>query len=265
MTDPARLLAHIDNDALLDTLCGIARAAGAEVMEVYERDFAVKQKDDRSPVTAADIRAERVILQGLAKAAPGVPVISEEAASAGHWPETGDRFFLVDPLDGTKEFIGRNGEFTVNIALIADGDPVMGVVGAPARQRLYAGVGDRAFVEDGTGTRACRAIHARPAPADGIVAVASRSHRSPETDAYLDRFQIKDLRAAGSSLKFCLVAAGEADLYPRLGPTMEWDSAAGHAGLRAAGGRVETLDGAPLRYGKRADGYRNPHFVARGR
>ncbi len=249
----------------------IALAAGEAIMAIYEGEIAVQYKDDRSPVTEADRHAENVILRELAHVAPDIPVISEEAAGAGHIPAIGRHFFLVDPLDGTKEFINRNGEFTVNIALIEDRAPRLGVVYAPAKSRMFFSNGPgQAFEQRVTPGRALakapppHPIHARKPAADGLVVVASRSHRSPETDAYLKRFAVKSFVAAGSSLKFCLVAAAEADLYPRHGRTMEWDTAAGHAILRGAGGSVTQFDGAPFLYGKEEDGFANPYFVARG-
>ena len=246
---------------LLDQIIAIARAAGTVIMDIYATDFAVRGKSDASPVTEADEKAEAVILSALAKIAPDIPVISEEAAAAGRIPKVAERFWLVDPLDGTKEFISRNGEFTVNIALIEKGQPALGVVLAPALNRLFAGIaGEGAFVED-TGIR--RAIRCRTAPAAGLTVVSSRSHGDAAAlDAFLAGRKVAASVNAGSSLKLCLVAAGEADLYPRLGRTMEWDIAAGHAVLRAAGGHVKTLEGAELRYGK--EGLDNPHFVASG-
>ncbi|MFY9327648.1 MAG: 3'(2'),5'-bisphosphate nucleotidase CysQ [Georgfuchsia sp.] len=246
---------------LLDQIIAIARAAGSVIMDIYATDFAVRGKSDASPVTEADEKAEAVILAALAKIAPDIPVISEEAAASGRIPKVAERFWLVDPLDGTKEFISRNGEFTVNIALIEKGQPALGVVLAPALNRLFAGVaGEGAFVED-TGIR--RAIRCRTAPAEGLTVVSSRSHGDAAAlDAFLAGRKVAASVNAGSSLKLCLVAAGEADLYPRLGRTMEWDIAAGHAVLRAAGGHVKTLQGDELRYGK--DGLDNPHFVASG-
>jgi 3'(2'),5'-bisphosphate nucleotidase len=202
---------------------------------------------------------------------PGVPVIAEEAVAAGAVPEIGKRFFLVDPLDGTKEFISRNGEFTVNIGEIVDGRPVRGCVFAPAKGRLFLGDGAEGAFELATENgiapdfAQARPISARAAPADGFVAVASRSHRDATTDEYLAHFPVREFVSAGSSLKFCLVATGEADLYPRLGRTMEWDTAAGHAVLAAAGGSVLTLDGRPFVYGKVEEKFANPFFVARGR
>ncbi|ESQ73910.1 3'(2'),5'-bisphosphate nucleotidase CysQ [Asticcacaulis sp. AC402] len=248
----------------------IMLAAGAEILRIYATDFAVMSKSDASPVTAADQAAETVILKGLRELAPDIPVVAEEEAAAGRIPQTGKRFFLVDPLDGTREFISKNGEFTVNIALIEDGIPVMGAVFAPALGRIYWGAtGKGAFmadISDGA-VGPARQIMVRPAPA-ALTAIGSRSHGGAETEAYLKAFAVAEFKPAGSSLKFCLIAAGEADIYPRMGRTMEWDTAAGDAVLRAAGGRVETLDGRPLAYGKRntpgETDFANPHFVAFG-
>ena len=245
--------------AVLERVVEIARRAGAAILEVYGTSFDVRNKNDASPVTLADEKAEALIVPALAELAPGVPVVAEEAVSAGCVPEVGALFWLVDPLDGTKEFISRNGEFTVNIALIANGTPVLGVVLAPAIGRLFAGVaGAGAWTEDEHGRRA---IQTRPEPAEGLTVVASRSHGDAAAlDAFLAGRTVARLANAGSSLKLCLVAAGEADLYPRLGRTMEWDIAAGHAVLHAAGGSVKDLSGTPLRYGK--PGFDNPHFAA---
>jgi 3'(2'), 5'-bisphosphate nucleotidase len=249
---------------LLDRVIPVGRAAGTIVMEVYATEFKVAGKRDASPVTEADHRAEALILPALAGITPGVRVVSEEAACADPIPAIEEeRFWLVDPLDGTREFIDRNGEFTVNIALVERGMPVLGVVLAPASGRLFAGAaGAGAFVEDESGRRkpiACRRI-----PAAGLTVVSSRSHGDIEAlDAFLAGRVVASHVTAGSSLKFCLVAGGEADLYPRFGRTMEWDTAAGHAILRSAGGRVTDLNGADLRYGK--PDFANPHFVAMGR
>ncbi len=248
-------------EALLEDVIRATRQAGEVVMEVYATDFAVRGKQDASPVTQADERAEALIVPALRDLLPGVPVVAEEAVAAGNTPQVGGRFWLVDPLDGTKEFISRNGEFTVNIALVEDGVPVLGVVLAPALGRLFAGiVGHGAFVEDGTGRRS---IRCRATPAAGLTVVASRSHGDAAAlDAFLAGRTVASLASAGSSLKLCLVAAGEADLYPRLGRTMEWDIAAGHAVVLAAGGQVCRLDGQALTYGK--PGFENPHFYASG-
>jgi 3'(2'), 5'-bisphosphate nucleotidase len=252
----------------LIALAALAHEAGAVVMRHYAAGTEARQKSDHSPVTDADEEAEAHILKGLAALTPGVPVVAEEEVAAGRLPKIGDRFFLVDPLDGTKEFINRNGEFTVNIAEIENGKAVRGVVYAPAKERLFFGEsGTGAFemtarVEAALDFAQARAIHVRKAPADGLIAVASRSHRDKKTEEYLAHYPVKDFITAGSSLKFCLVAAGEADIYPRHGTTMEWDTAAGHAVLAAAGGTVTELDGSPFLYGRA--GFTNPHFVARG-
>jgi len=239
-----------------------ALEAGAAIMRIYAGDFRVDAKADASPVTEADAAAERIILRHLARLTPGVPVVAEEEASAGRVPEVGDGpFWLVDPLDGTREFIGRNGEFTVNIALIRERRPAMGVVTAPAKGLVFLASGPGQATREETGGPA-HPIRVRVPDPDGQVVMVSRSHRSPETDAWLAGIKMKRQADAGSSLKFCLLAAGEADLYPRLGRTMEWDTAAGQAVLECAGGSVTTLDGRPLRYGK--PGFENPHFVARG-
>lgn len=245
----------------LQTLVRIARAAGVVVMKHYEAGCEAREKSDRSPVTDADEEAEKLILAELAAAFPGVPVVAEEEAAAGRMAKVGSRFFLVDPVDGTKEFVKRGGEFTVNIGEIVDGRAIAGVVFAPAIGRLFVGgEGDGAFE---LSSAQLKAIAARPAPADGLVAVSSRSHPDPKTAEYLATLNIKGQTNAGSSLKFCLVAAGEADIYPRAGTTMEWDTAAGHAVLAAAGGAVTTWDGAPFVYGK--PGFVNGHFIAKGR
>ena len=249
----------------MQDLIELGIAAGREIMAVYATDFSAKAKHDLTPVTEADEAAEKIILAGLARIDPLTPVISEEAASAGRIPEVTERFYLVDPLDGTKEFISRNGEFTVNIALVKQGVPVAGVVYAPAQSRLFwgeTGIGAAQGMLSLSDTFDWHAIAVRPRPADGAKVVASRSHRDAATDDYLKTVTVKSLCSAGSSLKFCLIAAGEADLYPRFGRTMEWDTAAGHAVLLAAGGKVLTTDGQPLRYGKRERGFDNPGFIA---
>ena len=249
----------INRNELLDALISAVRAAGEEILAVYPTDFAVSSKDDASPVTLADKRAEAVLIQALSRLSPGVPVVAEEAVAAGCAAQVGSMFWLVDPLDGTREFISRNGEFTVNVALIEDGRPTLGLVLAPALGRLFAGAeGVGAFVDD---TQGHRAIACRKPPPQGLTVVTSRSHGDAAAlDVFLAGRNVAALRNAGSSLKLCLVAAGEADLYPRLGRTMEWDTAAGDAVLRAAGGMVTTLAGEPLTYGK--PGFVNPHFVA---
>lgn len=259
---------------LLAAVAALAREAGEVVMAVYAHGPAhARTKPDASPVTEADERAEALIVPALQALLPGVPVVAEEAVAAGLAPDLGAappaRFWLVDPLDGTREFLARNGEFTVNIALVEAGCPVLGVVLAPAVSPggvLYAGAaGHGAWRAEGPG--AWEPIAARTPPTQGLTLVSSRSHGD---DAALQALlpnllggqRIAAHRTAGSSLKLCLLACGEADLYPRLGRTMEWDIAAGHAVLAAAGGEVLTLAGNPLHYGK--PGFENPHFVARG-
>jgi 3'(2'), 5'-bisphosphate nucleotidase len=253
------------------SLAAIAWRAGEIILKHYNAAEATqaRRKEDHSPVTDADEDAERFILAELAKLAPGIAVIAEEEAAAGRIQQIGARFFLVDPLDGTKEFLNRNGEFTVNIAEVQNGIPVRGVVFAPVKERLFIGEPDGAFeIATKQGIEpdwnAAHPIHVRSAPADGMIAVASRSHRDSKTDEYLAAYKIKDFVSAGSSLKFCLVAAGEADIYPRHGRTMEWDTAAGHAVLIAAGGTMTTLEGKPFLYGKTQDKFANPFFVAKG-
>ncbi len=256
--------------ALLNDLTDIAIDAGARIMTLYERPITVMEKDDKSPVTEADQAAEDIILARLATSQPDIPVVSEEAASAGHIPEIADRFFLVDPLDGTREYIKRNGEFTVNIALIENGVATAGVVYAPAKSLLYAGalsLGAHEIKVDAHAkgkAQTPRTITTRSAPAHGLTAISSRSHKDQKTEEFLTHYNVHDIVTAGSSLKFCVVARGDADIYPRHGRTMEWDTAAGHAVLSAAGGTVTRLDGSPLTYGKSADGLANPFFVAKG-
>ena len=251
------------DDALAAELRALAIEAGGAILAVYGAGFEVRTKADASPVTAADEAAERIILAGLARLSPGVPCVAEEATAAHGAPELAGaaEFWLVDPLDGTREFVGRNGEFTVNIALIRGGAPALGVVHAPALGETYWCAAPGKVWRERGGERA--KVAARCPPAGGLVALASRSHMTAETEAWLAARSIASLAQAGSSLKFCRLAEGAADVYPRLGRTMEWDIAAGHAVLAAAGGEVETLDGAPLRYGK--PGFENPWFVARGR
>ena len=258
-------MANPGSDELADLLVAaerIARDAAAVILEVYRGDFAVRGKSDASPVTEADERAEALIVPALRALAPALPVVAEEAAARGEAPPPGARFWLVDPLDGTREFVARNGEFTVNIALIESGEPVLGVVYAPVTGRIFAGARRQgAWLEEPGAAR--RAIACRKPPADGAVLACSRSHGDDAAMArWLGSTRVARRVTAGSSLKFGLLAAGEADLYPRLGRTMEWDTAAGHAVLAAAGGSVCDLAGRPLRYGK--PGYENPHFVARG-
>jgi 3'(2'), 5'-bisphosphate nucleotidase len=249
-------------------LAEAALAAGPAVMEEYERSCDVRSKADGSPVTTADHRAEAIICGHLARMAHTPPICAEEATAAGTPISAGGRFLLVDPLDGTREFLARNGEFTINVALIEDGAPIAGAVYAPAIGRLWIG-GDAAFVCEAPpgaglpdkGSR--RRIRTRRAP-ERLIALVSRSHADPESEPFLARLPIGEARPAGSSLKFCLIAEGLGDVYPRFGPTMEWDTAAADAVLRAAGGVVLDLDGRPLAYGKVDRGLRNGSFVAWG-
>ena len=255
-------------DEIAVILADAAIAAGPAVMDVYEQGGDVWSKGDGSPVTLADHRAEAIVCEKLSRAFPPIPIIAEESTCLGKPAAVADRFLLVDPLDGTKEFVARNGEFTINIALIRKGAPVAGAVYAPALGRLWFG-GEHAFVSDapvggGLPNRgAWRPIRVRQAP-KALVVLASRSHCDSQTEAFLSRLPIAERRTRGSSLKFCVVAEGLADVYPRFGPTMEWDTAAGDAVLRAAGGVVLDPTGASLTYGKTADGLRNGPFVAWG-
>ena len=244
-----------DESVLLEALVVTARAAGAEILKLVQAGFEVETKGDQSPVTICDRAAEQVILRALAEAAPGVPVIAEEEVSAGRIPAHDGTYFLVDPLDGTKEFVRGGDDYTVNIGLIVAGSPRLGVVFQPAIDKLWGGlVGEGAFVEEG-GER--QEIHVRPL-GEQRAAIASKSHYNQATDDYLaEAIGLCEHVSVGSSLKFCVVAEGKADIYPRLSPTMEWDTAAGHAVLLAAGGRVDGLDGTPLQYGK-------PSFLNRG-
>lgn len=264
-------MTDISDARLIDALAAIAIEAGEAILAVRRGGVTVEKKADASPVTDADRAAERVIAEGLAVAAPGIAMIGEEATYEGRIPETGRAFFLVDPLDGTREFVKGGDDFTVNIGLVRDGVPALGVIFVPVTGALYAGaVGAgawRAKVNDGVpGSR--RPMQVRKPPDGAIDVVASRSHRNRETDAFIARFDVGRLVSAGSSLKFCVVAAGEADLYPRMGPTMQWDTAAGEAILRAAGGSVVTIEGRPLFYGRGPapgpDAFRNPSFIATG-
>jgi len=257
------------DDDILSVIERLALAAGAEIMQVFHAGVSVDRKADDSPVTEADRRAEAVILAGLRKAFPNVPCVAEEEVSAGKIPqELGDEFFLVDPLDGTKEFIARRPDFTVNIALIRNGEPAIGVVYAPAQGALYSGrpgLATTAVVSDDHVAGERKPIAVRVNDGSKTI-VASRSHRTPETDDFIARYPGAEIVSVGSSLKFCLLASGQADLYPRFGRTMEWDTAAGDAVLRAAGGSTRLVDGGPFTYGKRDQGhdadFANPWFIA---
>lgn len=256
---------------MLDILEKIALDAGRAILDVYAAGPNVVLKNDSSPVTEADERAEAIILSGLSAAFPDIPVVAEEAAAAGRIPAVeGRSFFLVDPLDGTKEFINRRDDFTVNIALIENGVPTVGIVYAPAKGVAYTGAAGEAFklaVSEELTVTGREKIACRTRSTE-LTAVASRSHNSPETEAFLAEKGVASTKSVGSSLKFCLVAEGEADVYPRFGRTMEWDTAAGDAVLRAAGGVTLDIDGAPFRYGKTNQAFdsdfANGHFIAWG-
>ncbi|WCR11132.1 3'(2'),5'-bisphosphate nucleotidase CysQ [Paracoccus stylophorae] len=252
-------------DRLTAEMRRLALQAGRRIMEIYEaEDMAVRAKSDESPVTAADEAADALISDGLRAAFPDIPLVTEEQAQT-HEQSVGT-FLIVDPLDGTKEFVQRRGDFTVNIAYVENGVPVRGVVYAPAKGRLFYTTGDGRSVEEkgpfGDQPGTTQPIGVNPTPDNrGLMVVASKSHRDAATDAYIAQYGVRDMTSAGSSLKFCLVATGEADLYPRLGRTMEWDTAAGDAVLRGAGGEVVRFDDhTPLTYGK--PGFENPFFVA---
>ena len=256
--------ANRDLSSLLPEVLRIVEAAGTAILEVYASGHDVEYKADDSPITRADRAAHDILSAGLRQLTPDIPVLSEESA-AEHAPGVRHRwsdFWLIDPLDGTKEFINRNGEFTVNVALVRDHKPVLGVVAAPVLNLVYYGVaGAGAFVAHEGG--AAQPIKVRHPAADPLVIVGSRSHRGDSLDSVLERIGAHEMRPMGSSLKFCLVAEGTADFYPRLGPTCEWDTAAAQAVVEAAGGSVTTLDGLPLRYNER-DTLLNPHFLAFG-
>lgn len=260
-----------EREDLARLFAAIASEAGVKVMEVYNSDFEHRTKADYSPVSDADERAEEVILARLEEALPGVPVLAEERASrdgVGVGGKEWDAFLLVDPVDGTREFINRRGDFTVNIALICHGAPIAGAVYAPARKEMYFGGAHAQLIENfapGEALRTGVTLTTRAYPAEGLTAITSASHLDDQTKAFVAARNIAAQTAIGSSLKFCWVAAGKADVYPRFGPTMEWDTAAGHAVLAAAGGRVIRPDGAPFRYCKGAEGFRNGPFIAWGR
>jgi 3'(2'), 5'-bisphosphate nucleotidase len=269
LRDPSLFsLDRASRDEIALFLAKAALAAGPAVMEEYERGCSVASKGDGSPVTSADHRAEAIICEYLTCLAPMPPVCAEESMAAGAKVQVAERFILVDPLDGTREFLAGNGEFTINVALIERGVPVAGAVYAPAIGRLWVG-GETAFTCEtlpgaglpGQGSR--RPMKTRSAPSS-LVAFASRSHLDSKSDSFLKRLPIGETRFAGSSLKFCLIAEGFGDVYPRFAPTMEWDTAAGDAVLRAAGGGVRDPSGLPLSYGKVDEEMRNGSFIAWG-
>lgn len=253
---------HLSRDRL-HQLDALSRLAGQAILEIYEQDFVVEQKADQSPLTQADLASHRLVCDGLRSIDPRTPVLSEESAEIPfqercRWQE----YWLVDPLDGTKEFVNRNGEFTVNIALIRDHVPVLGVVHVPVTGHSYfGGSGLGAFLSDSENS--VHRIHTRQPAAEPLVVVGSRSHANPDLERRLAALGDHELVSMGSSLKFCLVAEGKADFYPRLGPTSEWDTAAAQAVVEAAGGRVTTLDGRPLLYNTK-DSLLNPEFLVFG-
>jgi 3'(2'), 5'-bisphosphate nucleotidase len=274
ITQPSLPGISLTHTAFADALLPVVLAAARLQMRYFKQGVTIETKADQTPVTAADQESERVILAGLARIAPNIPVVAEEAMAAGIRPAAAPVFLLVDPLDGTREFISGRGEFTINIALIAAGQPVFGVVYAPVTEDLFATTGAthavRATITPESTAMTLKAAGARPitsrtADPANVTALVSRSHMTAETEAFLARYKITERRSAGSSLKFCLIAAGEADMYPRAGRTSEWDTAAGHAVLTAAGGAVTLFDGRPLLYGKAEDNYLNPDYVAWGR
>lgn len=251
----------MQHSSLINPILQIAKEAGGIIMRHYSADsINVERKDDHSPVTIADKDANDYIVGKLTALTPDIPIISEEGINE---PTRADQrhFWLVDPLDGTKSFIKHTGEFTVNIALIEDGTPILGAVFIPNSGELfYTGEDGRAYMEI-SGLK--KRVEARKAGADGLVVIASKSHRTEETDAYISNLKVKEFISASSSLKFAMLASGKADCYPRFGTTMEWDTAAGHAVLLAAGGYVENIDGTPLKYGR--ENFTNPYFIAWGK
>ena len=254
--------------SLIDDLTAIVSRAAAAIQRIAPQ-AAARMKADRSPVTDADEAAEAVILEALARLMPGVPVVSEEAAARATPPRLGARFILVDPLDGTREFLAGLDEFTVNLAIVADGVPAVGIIAAPAQGRIWRGMighgAERLDLAAGAAPAAARNVtplHPRPRPEGGFVAAVSRSHLDPRTAAFVARLPQAEQMACGSSLKFCRLAEGSADVYPRLAPTREWDIAAGHAVLAASGGTVTAPDGAPLAYGRTDEDFRIPGFMA---
>jgi 3'(2'), 5'-bisphosphate nucleotidase len=252
-----------DPSALLPEVCRLGRAAGEAIMAIYSTEFAVEHKDDDSPLTAADMAAHHALVDGLAALTPTLPLLSEESA---HIPfeerRTWNRYWLIDPLDGTREFVKRNGEFTVNVALIDRGQPVLGLVYVPVTRVCYFAVANQgAYRRDGDGPT--EAIHCRPRGPGPVAIAGSRSHPSAQLEAFLTRVGPHEIKRIGSSLKSCLVAEGRADLYPRLGLTSEWDTAAAQCIVEAAGGRVTDTRMQPLRYNTK-ESLLNPHFFVSG-
>lgn len=261
---------YLPEDLALPAIA-IAQRAGAVIMDIYGQDPNVRYKADRSPVTDADQASEDIILEALSKLAPGIPAVAEESLAAGRIPDVSDRFFLIDPLDGTKEFLKRNGEFTVNIALVEGGVPVFGLIYAPVRGDCYVTLApDRAArckltsppVPPAREEFDFEPLTGEPTEERPFTAIVSRSHLTPETEEFLNGLGDPPRTLLGSSLKFCLMANGEADVYPRFARTSEWDTAAGHAILNAVGGCVVSGDGQPFLYGKKDQLFANPSFVA---
>jgi 3'(2'), 5'-bisphosphate nucleotidase len=260
-----------DLPLLAERLLPSVLAAGAIQLRLYGEGTAVERKPDSSPVTAADRQAEAILLEGLWAAARGVPVVAEESMSLGVAPPKGTTFFLVDPLDGTREFVEHRGEFTINVGLVVGKVPVFGLIYAPVLGALYVTLGEGNAVETKippgdakVSLRDCplRALRTREPDVDALTVLESRSHRTPQIDSFLSGYSIAEVKRAGSALKFCLIARGDADFYVRLGPTREWDTASGQAILEAAGGCVTTLAGHRLIYGNVGEDYYNPNFVA---
>lgn len=259
------------DDRLLDELTTVVSAAGAAILVTRSGSLDTRTKPDLTPVTACDHAAEAVILEGVARLLPGICIVSEEATSRALPQRISDSFVLVDPLDGTRELIAGRDEFTINVAIIAGGRPRLGIVAAPAQGLLWRGIegrgAERLRLSPGAPASAAQArspIRTRSSPRSGLVAAVSRSHLDPQTQAYLARLPVSERRVCGSAVKFCQVAEGSADVYARLSPTCEWDVAAGHAVLAAAGGMVNTPEGAPMSYGRTAANFRVPAFIAWG-
>lgn len=258
-------MTNVDRKALVSAMRRLSIQAGAVILEIYQRDdLGVRAKADASPVTEADEAADRLISAGLREEFPDLHLVTEEQSDTHDL--NAKTFLIVDPLDGTKEFVKRRGDFTVNIALVEEGVPTLGVVYAPAKKRLFLTNADGGVTEESGDLDAMTQGETRPIKVgvpnkNALKVVASKSHRDQATDEYINKYSVEDSVSAGSSLKFCLVATGEADFYPRLGPTMEWDTAAGHAVLSAAGGQVvEKATHQTLQYGKPS--FRNPFFLA---
>ena len=253
----------MDLKSLVEPIVALARDAGSAILEVYSTDFDVQEKDDESPLTQADLASHRWIDAGLKALTPEFPIISEESGLPDYDERRAwKRYWIVDPLDGTKEFVNRNGEFTVNIALIEDGRPVLGVVHVPVQNKTYIGC-QGLGAQRREGDQDAVSIRVSESSETTLRVVGSRSHRGASLDAFLERVGEHEMIPMGSSLKFCVVAEGGADLYPRLGPTSEWDTAAAQAVVEQAGGRVVTLDGKPMKYNAKAD-ILNPHFMVIG-